>query len=112
MTERRKYVLTQIARGDYIFPSNDGEQLWRVSAYEEDGSLEVSDGNRSRRIKGRFWQAWRFKGTPAEAQRLVDHDPDGFLDWERWESWESLLPTRKAAVENALTHAARLAGRA
>ena len=46
MTER-KYQMTRISAGDYLLPSNDGKTLWRICAYEEDGSAAVEEALRA-----------------------------------------------------------------
>lgn len=103
MTERR-YQMTRVRAGDYLLPSNDGARLWRLSSYEENGSLEESDGEGGyRKVVGTFWSAWYFPGTLDEAQALLDRDADEFLDFTRWREWETLLPTRKAALDSALS---------
>jgi len=96
----RKFALTKIGRGDWLLPSNDGQTLWRLTEYHEDGSASVgNDGKNWRPLRGVFWQTAKFTG------RLV-HDPgllpDDFLDWGHWEVWETGLLKRKYAVEAVL----------
>lgn len=98
VADKRKYVLSRIAAGDYIFLSNDAKTLWRVYRYEEDGSLV--DGDQP--VTGQFWAAARFDGTVAAAERLMKQDPDEFIGWTSWEHWASPLRTREEAIEEAL----------
>ncbi len=98
MTEQRKYALTRLSAGDYIFPSNGGTRLWRVYTYEEDGSLYRGE----RQVKGTFWAAARFEGTVAQAERLFAADPDEFLSWSMWEFWAGPLRSRAEAIAEAL----------
>lgn len=104
-TMERRYQLTRICSGDYVFPSNDGRTLWRVSRYEEDGSLETDEG---RVVRGTFWRAGRFNGSLERADALMRRDPDEFLSWASWIEWDSLLPTREAALDAALKAAATM----
>lgn len=91
MAERR-YRLTMIAAGDYLFPSNDGRQLWRVARYK--CTLPSAAGT--------FWSAARFRGGVVEAERLIRVDPETLLDWGEWEVWETSLATRAEAIGTAL----------
>lgn len=102
-TVERHYQMTRISAGDYIFPSNDGQKLWRVARYFEDGSLETSDG---RIIRGTFWRCAKFHGSLDRADRLMQRDPDEFLSWENWYEWDTLIPTRAEAIRSALREAA------
>lgn len=87
MTERRRYALTKIRPGDYLVPANDGETLYRLSTYTEDGSVEG--------LVGTFWGVWRYKGRrPLDALGLEDLE-----DWNEWEMVEMLLRTRRQALE-------------
>jgi hypothetical protein len=95
--DQRKYQMTRIEAGDYLVPSNDSTELWRFTRYEEDGSLADDDGGN--KVVGMFWRAGRFNGTLDQAQALMNRDPDEFLDWSRWFEQDSLLPSRKAAIE-------------
>lgn len=89
----RKYVLTRIAKGDYLLPSNDGRTLWRLRIYEDGPTHGLEDWPRDRT----FWGLWKltshFDGTL---------DPDTLDDWGRWEPWDEYLPTRAAAIKSAL----------
>jgi hypothetical protein len=99
--------MVRIAAGDYLLPSNDGETLWRLFQYDEDGSLvEYPPDDRKhehgRRVRGKFWNLWRYR-EPLPA--FVDEfalDEEILDDWERWSLVETLLPTRRAAIESAL----------
>lgn len=88
MTER-KYVLTKVAAGDYLLPSNDRLRIYRLAVYE-DGPSHGLDTDKDRT----YWGVWRWS-----------RPMDGYLDvtdWNLWEMVESLLPSRKAAIEAAL----------
>lgn len=95
----RKYRFARIEAGDYMVLSNDARTLWRVSSYEEDGSLfqQLPEGG-EKAVVGHFWQTARFDGTPEQAEALLHRDPEEFLSWEHWQQWEALLPTRRAAL--------------
>lgn len=95
---KRKYALTRIQKGDYLFPSNDGAKLWRVYTYLEDRSLYTGETQ----VKGTFWAVARFTGTVDEAQRLLETDPDVLLDWTEWEFWAGPLKTREEAIREAI----------
>jgi hypothetical protein len=91
----RIYPLVRITAGDYLLPSNDGRELWRIYRYHEDGSLEDGDGSR---IRGDFWGAARYRyGSPEQAV----HDED-LTEWNCWDIWVTLLRTRQEAIEEAL----------
>lgn len=106
----RKYVLTRIQAGDYIFPSNDAESLLRVSSYFEDGSATVSaDGVNWKPLRGTFWSAYRFDGPLEDAQRLMDVNPEEFVAWTRWREIATTLNTRAEAIDEALTYRPKVA---
>lgn len=98
VAETRKYVLTRITTGDYMFPSNDGQRLWRIYTYQEDGSLERN----GKEVRGTFWAAARFIGTLADAEALMRSDPDEFLSWTPWEFWSGPWRKRADAVDSAV----------
>lgn len=99
LMEARKYAMTKIARGDYLLPSNDGLALWRLTEYAEDGSAEVSaDGKEWKPLTGTFWQTAKYRDPLPSSGDL----PDDFLEWDRWETWETGLLKRKYAVEAVL----------
>lgn len=101
----RKYQLTRITAGDYIFPSNDGQTLLRVSSYIEDGSASVSaDGQNWHKLTGTFWAAKRFSGTVEEADKWLRTDPDILLGWDEWREIEYGMKTRTEAIASALKH--------
>lgn len=100
----QKYALTRIRAGDYLVPSNDGQQLWRLNSYYEDGSASFVDiAGKETPIKGTFWRALRFNGTVEEAEALLaGADPEALLEWDRWIESHSLLSARKEALTYAL----------
>jgi hypothetical protein len=93
-TVERRYALTRVRAGDYLLPSNDGKTIWRIKAYDEDGSAQYQDERGWHPILGHFWAVWRYVGRSVE--RL---DPD---DWTDWEQWDSSYRTRAEAVRCAL----------
>lgn len=98
----RKYSLHRIGPGDYLLPSNDGQTIWRIQQYEEDGSAEVElwSGKR-KRLKGRYWAAYRYAGP---RRYSVGRFPvaDDVSEWANWEMFDSLLPSRRKAIAVAL----------
>lgn len=97
-TVHRSYALTKVAPGDYLFPSNDGKTLWRVTSYQEDGSAEYVDANGHwRKVLGTFWGVTYYTG-PGEIVSL----PDDFLEWENWDTSVVGLRTRAQAIEEVL----------
>jgi len=87
----RIYALTRVTAGDYIVPSNDGRTLWRVYRYYEDGSASYGDDTP---LRGWFWSVASYAELfPVE--RL----PLDFLEWEHWETHETLLASRKDALD-------------
>lgn len=111
-TEQRRWQMTRVQAGDYLLPSNDGKRLWRISAYEEDGSLtEYAPGqtdvrlagDQGRAIRGRFWKLSYFRRDDLEAaDRLLQSDVDAFLDWGEWVEVDALLESRRAAIDASL----------
>ncbi len=95
---QRKFALTKITAGDWLFPSNDGQTLWRVYSYREDGSAEWVNGGAP--ILGTFWACAKFIGPMATADRLLRSGD--LLGWENWESWATTLKSRREAVNEAM----------
>lgn len=101
---QRRYALTKLNKGDYLLPGNDAKSVWRISQYEEDGSLERGDDGTV--VIGTFWQVARL-ADPVLLSRVIlgniDHDDMELLDgWSVWEIADGPLSTRKAAIESAL----------
>jgi hypothetical protein len=91
----RQYALTRLRTGDYLCPSNDRTTLWRFRKYWEDGSLEDGNGGT---ITGHFWEVYSCPlPTDAQLQMAVYDDPD--LWTLPWQTAESLLKTRREAIE-------------
>lgn len=89
----RKYQMTRLRRGDYLLPSNDRRTLWRIYAYEEDGSLERSDGTK---VLGTFWACAR-RPMPQPGALI---DVDEFL--YTFGFWAGPFLTRRDAIDEAL----------
>lgn len=101
----RVYAMIRVRAGLWLLPSNDGQTIWRLSSYEEHGDAQwQGEDGRWHEIKGTFWEVARM---PMETmQKLVDDrftDDDAILYSEEWSSYSSCLPTRKAAIEEALS---------
>jgi hypothetical protein len=95
MTERR-YQMTRVGPGDYLLPSNDGKTIWRIARYHEGGTLERDDGSK---VIGDFWGVWRYAGRVPD---LLNAAFSLDLVWPEWEMWDSLLKTRREAVDVAV----------
>ena len=87
----RKYTLTKIAPGDYVFPSNDGQTIWRIALYTEGPSTGL-DWSRDRDV----WGVWRW------CERVQQGGYIDTTDWNRWEFCEGLYETRSDAIDAAL----------
>lgn len=99
MSVERKYQMTRGGPGLWYLPSNDGEIMWRLSAYEEDGSAVTGSWPNETPIYGRFWAAeWK----PMSKLGIEHYE---------WNEHEIMLPTRKAAIESALTADIKIASR-
>ncbi len=94
----RKYALTRIEKGDYLWASNDAKTIWRLSTYTEGPSRGLVDWPRDRTV----WGLWRWDGPRREGLELNGEDVD---DWNYWEMWEGMFETRTAAIEAAMTAA-------
>lgn len=95
----RKWRMTRIKAGDYVFPSNELDRLWRVTRYEEDGSIE--------NLTGSFWALHYYRGPLSKDERGRVLMPDLSYEtfWDGWDVWENagfLEPTREAAIQEAL----------
>lgn len=90
----RQWQMTRLAAGDYLLPSNNQHHLWRLERYDErDGTLSRPDGTV---IHGTFWRLWRFRWG---LEGVPFHDP---TDWANWIEAVCLLPTRQAAIDEAM----------
>lgn len=94
----RKFVLSKVAAGDYLLPSNDGERLYRITRYVDGPSfgLEFITADRD------FWRVRKWK-----------HELDAW-DWEPnplWEdNWTEVafhFDTRREAIDCALSEGER-----
>ena len=93
-TPRRKYALSKVKPGDYVFPSNDGQTVLRVAKYEDGPSHGLVDFDNDRE----FWGVWRWAEPFTGAK-------GGYIDvedWNRWEFCEGMLTTRAEAIDAAL----------
>ena len=87
-TLERKYAMTKVAVGDYLLPSKDSRTIWRLAVYQ-DGPASGLDVPTERN----FWGLWRWVGGPD----VVDLE-----DWDLWQMEVAALPTRAAAVAEAM----------
>jgi len=98
MVEARKYALTRVRAGNYLFPSNDDRWLWWIYSYTEYGTLSYEVGpNEYRTITGRFWACARRPMPKPDAVM----DDDFFYSYE-WAYWDGLFKTRKEAIDAAM----------
>jgi hypothetical protein len=93
-TIARKYVLTKIAKGDYLLPSNDGGTLWRIRSYEDGPSYGLEDWPRDLTL----WGIWKWD-TPVTGASLASVDPDA---WDRWECYDTSYESRAQAIRSVL----------
>lgn len=94
----RKYAMTRIAEGDYLLPSNDGQTLWRIYRYREEGSLSYAKpGGGYREVRGMFWACAR---QPFPPSGTIEWDDLG--GWEGWEFHAGPFNTRQQAIDEAL----------
>lgn len=104
-TPERVYAMIRLRAGDWMLPSNDGQTMYRLSSYVEDGSAWYEDEHgREHKIVGTFWNVSRM--TMTKLQALVESpvtDDEDILDWDEWETESSGHPSRKAAIEAALS---------
>lgn len=85
---QRKYVLTRIAAGDYLLPSNDGKKLYRLQKQIE-GPSSGLDWPADKEV----WGIFEWTGPLDE----IDIE-----NWDRWDFYEGMHKTRRAAVDAAL----------
>lgn len=85
--------MIRLAAGDYLLPGNDGETIFRIAKYVEDGSL---DG-----VEGEFWAAWRWP-KPKNTLRGDAYGYDPLEAWEDWYQIEDQFRTRQEAIDAAL----------
>lgn len=54
----RKYQRIRLGAGDWLLPSNDGQTMYRLLRYDEDGSGEMWDEARQkwRTMRGQWWR--------------------------------------------------------
>lgn len=87
----RKWVLSKIAAGDYLLPSNDGRTLWRITRYV-DGPSAGLDIPRDRDFWAvRHWQEEVGRGDVVDVE-----------DWDRWVLRSDMWVSRAAAIDAAL----------
>lgn len=105
----RRYRMTRLPGGDWIFLANDGRTVCRVGSYMEDGSAENGRGGY---ITGRRWIAWHFNGTPDYFNATLDVNEDAILDrWDPhfWREVAYMERTRAEAIAAALKAPERVA---
>ena len=88
----RKYVLTKVAAGDYLLPSNDGQTIFRLRRYEDGPSHGLEDWPRDRE----FWGVWKWTGLVTRYGPAPDPD-----QWD-WEFQEGLMDKRGEAIDAAM----------
>lgn len=93
----RTWAMTKLRTGDWALPSNSGKTLWRICRNPNDGAPG-----------GWAWDLYWFEGpanavyageVPEGAPEYVDID---FDDWSRFSLAGQALPTRQAAIDEAL----------
>ena len=90
-----RWPTVRVSAGDYLLASNDGQTLWRISSYLEDGSLESGPDYASMKpVRGKFWSI----ATYATPFPDVDPDDPHLLDWDRWTRVEDLIATKRDAI--------------
>lgn len=91
-TVERTYQLTKVRPGDWLLPSNDAKQIWRVCRYRDGADYGLAD------VKGNWdvWAVWRWT-DPVTINGFVDVE-----DWSRWESVSDGYKTRRDAIAAAL----------
>jgi hypothetical protein len=107
MVKERKYQMTRVAAGSYLLPSNDGETLWHIYSFMDGEAFGLTG-----EPNVKYWACARFEGTLEEAIASVERDMDefGYIQHDsgypsyrsKWQNRGSYLPTRKAAIEDAL----------
>lgn len=95
MTER-KYMLTRLAPGDYLLPSNNGERIFRIARYIDGPSLGLEDMPRDREFWG-IWETDLLNGTYGLLDRKVID-----TDWSKWEMYTGCFDTRREAIDAVL----------
>jgi len=99
MSTARKYVLTKIAPGDYLLPSNDGRQLWRITRADAGTfTLEPEEA-----FGSPPWQVWRYahavSGPGASTAEEITEDLEG---WDNWSLEASWCRSRAEAIAEAM----------
>jgi hypothetical protein len=99
----RKYQMIRVAKGDYLLPSNDGSQFFRITSYEADGSTSWVDQDGEEHVdRGTFWDGFVYnRGSAHDAQRHAQHE-ENLLDWIRWDCTVQMQRTRKDVVDHLL----------
>jgi hypothetical protein len=104
MTIERRYAMTRLSAGDYVFPSNDASLMLRVWRYDDAPTGDHRDGVRP------YWAAGRYRGTADQAVASMERDlgDHGYVDHADWIETDSFLRTRQEAIDDALRSAERL----
>lgn len=90
----RKWVLSKLAAGDYMFASNDALTLWRIQRYVDGPSFGLMDWPRDRDL----WRVRRWTGDFSTGE-ITREDAE---DWSQWEPVEDGFDTRREAIDYAL----------
>lgn len=93
----RQWQARKVKAGDYLLFSNDLAVLWRFRRYDErDGTLTRNDGTV---VHGTFWALLRYTKRPLD---LNPDDLDSCWNEDVWAYVQGLLPTRQAAIDEAM----------
>lgn len=95
---QRKYRMTSVRAGSYLLPSNDGQTLWHIYSFEDGRSHGIDEPDRT------WWACAYFPDTYDRAVASAERDVDdyGYIDHGNWRECDSHLPTRSAAIIQAL----------
>ncbi len=89
MVAESKWVMTKVAAGDYLLPSNDAQTIWRLVRYTDGPSFGL-DWSSDR-------DQWCVRRWSGDLDTHVDIE-----DGTRWEGVADGFDTRSQAIEYAL----------
>lgn len=96
-TVERKYVLTKIAAGDWLLPSNDAQRIYRLRKYTDGPSFGLDP-----EISPRDFEVWRVSKWDQPIAMAGEISVD---DEDRWEHVFDGARTRAEAIQAALSDA-------